>query len=147
MALKYIRPEIEVHNDLQPTQDVALGFRFAKVKDLSELNKEELKQRCLDLADELREFLEAYGLNEVDRAEMNIADFVLDIARADIETMRQYRRRCKARVTAMFAELKRRGWWAPESLDSEERKRLQNPDSPFDVQEIAEHLDTIGHRL
>lgn len=146
VTLKYIRPEIDVDKNLQPTHDVALGFRFVKTANPSNLSAEELKQRCLDLADELYEFIESEALDEVARAEMGDIDLGYEVAYADTETMRQYKRRFKDRVMAMLAELKQRGWWEPKSLDSEERKRLEKPDSPSDVQHTAECLEAIGRK-
>jgi hypothetical protein len=139
VTLKYISPEIEVHEALQPTHDVAVGFRVVKVASINQLGDEGLKRRCLELAEQVYQFLEDEAMTEADRAETE----GLVAAHADIATMRQYRRRLKRQATATLRELKRRDWWEPESLNSEERKRLENPDSPSDVQEIAERPSAI----
>lgn len=141
--LKFIHPRIEMVEGLDLAGDVAYGYRLVKSTDPSKLGEEELRQRCLELAEELYQFVEDHALGEIDRAEMKDNDLGYEVARADIETMRQYRRRFKREVTDLIAELKRRGWWKPESLNSEEWERLEKPDLPSEVQDVAECLERV----
>ncbi len=145
--LKFIHPRIEMGEGLDLGGNVAYGYRLVKSTEPSKLGEEELKRYCLELADELYEFVEDYAWDDAARAEARDAGLQIEMARADIEAMHQYRRRFKRQVTNLITELKRRGWWKPEALNSEEWERLEKPDLPSDVQDIAECLETMGSRI
>jgi hypothetical protein len=63
------------------------------------------------------------------------------------ETMHLYDQQYAGRVMSLFEILEQRGLWYPENLSSEERKRIQDPGTPYDIRAIARNLSRIGHRL
>jgi hypothetical protein len=113
--------------------------------DESQSDDEELKQRCRELAENLHEFLENYAWDDVARAEAQDADLYYEIARADTETMRQFRKSLRPEVMRMVAELKRRGWWKQEDFDLPDWEAVESPDHPDDLELIANHLERLGY--
>lgn len=114
---------------------------------MDQLDHDELKQRCLVLAEDLHQFLEDYAIDEADRAEAMGADFELDVMRADTETMREFRKRLKPRVMGMLTELKRCGWWEQEDFDLPEWEAAESLAHPQDLQLIADRLERLGYGL
>lgn len=144
VALKYVDPQIEVDKSLR-AKDVAKGFRFVKATELDKLSKEELKTRCLEVAEELHQFLEDHALDEADRAEMTDADVELEIMRADAETMGRFRKGPKKEVMGLLAEMKQRGWWKQEDFDLPDWEAVENCEHPHDLRLIANRLEQIGY--
>lgn len=111
------------------------------------MSDEDLRLRCLELAESLHDFLEDNALNEADRAEMIGTDFQVDVARADIRTMNQFRKDLKPAVMGTLVELKRRGWWDPQNLADEVRESLERPAEPSDLTLIANLFEELGYGL
>jgi hypothetical protein len=76
VALKYINPHIEVDKSLQPTQDVAVGYRLVKATDGNQPSAEELKvelERLREESGQLRVTADGYvaAYNRVQEAHQN----------------------------------------------------------------------------
>ena len=115
---------------------------------------EELKRRCLELSKQLFRFLEERRENDPQSTtwlagatdeELNKYSHASTLYMN--ETMVLYDEQYAGAVMALFNALEQRRWWKPEELDPEERKRLENPGTPYDIRDIARRLSTIGHRL
>ncbi len=152
------RHEDEIANEfMSPTPPIrqlaqrlaAIGRRLNGSTDLpnDQLSDEDLKERCRELAEDLHQFLEDYALDEASRAEWSGADFQIEIARADTETMSEFRKRLKPRVMRMLAELKRRGWWKQEDFDFPDWEAVERLAYPQDLQPIADRLERLGYNL
>jgi len=91
---------------------------------------EDLKRRCRELADEIRQFLEdceSKGLNED-------------------QIMKLYRRRLGDKASALLEELEENGLYPPKKLKSFEISANAYPRSPMAINRLANTLGTIGHR-
>jgi hypothetical protein len=89
---------------------------------------EDLKRRCRELADELRQFLE-------------------DNENLDKEqTMRLYNRRLGDKASALLQELEEHGLYPPRNLKSYQLAANAKPLSPFAIRNLAKTLGTIGHK-
>lgn len=91
-------------------------------------NEEDLKRRCRELADELRQFLED---NES-----------LD----EEQTMRLYNRRLGDKASALLEELEEHSLYPPPNQKSYQLAANAKPLSPFAIRNLAGTLGTIGHR-
>lgn len=105
------------------------------------------KQCCLELADELHGFLEEHALDEAARAEMVDADLEIEIARADTDTMREFRKGPKKKVMSLLANLKERGWWKQEDFDPPDWEAVESLAHPHDIQLVADRLERLGYDL
>lgn len=126
-TLKETKPELDRPND--------------------QLSDDDLKERCRELAEDLHEFLEEYAWDEVARAEGRDANLHYEIAHADQETMRLFRKRLEPRVMRMLAELKRRSWWKEEHFDLSDWESVESVAHPTDLQLIADRLERLGYGL
>ncbi len=93
----------------------------------------------------MHEFLENYAWDEVARAEAQDADLHYEIAHADTETMREFRKRLRPEVRRMIAELKRRGWWKQEDFDLPDWEAVERLAHPRDLQLVADRLERLGY--
>lgn len=141
--------QIRTENERLRSEKSALETRIEReaAEPEDQLSDVDLKRRCLELADELYEFSEEHEIDDASRAEIEgVSDLMLEASRQEIWAMRQYERHLGGKVIALLDEVKQRGWLDPESLDSEERKSIQDPVHPLDVRRIAQRLSAIGHR-
>jgi hypothetical protein len=120
----------------------------------SQPGDEELKQRSLKLSEKLFQFLDDRAENDPQSTKwlVGASDAELnELSQRSIqymkETMNLYDQQYAGQVMALFEALEHRGWWNLEELDPEERKRIKNPGTPYDIRDIARRLSAIGHRI
>ncbi len=106
--------------------------------EMPKLNDEELKQRCLRLSEKLCQFF----LGERAKEDPQTGVFSAETRAYHQETMAQYGQRFAGPVGALFGDLELRGW-----CDAKERKQFENPIMVLTVQQAANRLASIGHRL
>ncbi len=120
----------------------------------SQHGDEGLKQRCIDLSNQLFRFLKERSNYDpqnttwlVDATDQQLNEFSHESTRYMSETINLFDERFAGPVMTLLNALKQRGWWNPEELNPEERERIRDPGTPYDVRDIARHLSRIGHTL
>jgi hypothetical protein len=108
--------------------DAFAGASQVAEKVREEAYDEDLRQRCREIADDLRQFLEDHASEDKD------------------ELVRQYHRYLGDRASALLEELEKRGMYPPETLKSFELAANAHPRSPLAISRLAKTLGIIGHK-
>lgn len=139
--------ELLASNERLRAENSALKARLERksAQPHDELNDAEIKRRCLEVAENMHQFLEDHALSEVDRVEWIDVDDGLGAAKADTETMRQFRKGPKKEVIGLLAELKRRGWWKQADFDLPDWEAVESLAHPRDLQIVADRLERVGY--
>jgi len=114
-------------------------WEYIREANLTEIK--ELKQRCLELADELYQFLEERGHEEMD----DLQD--PEVQRRSNETVELYREHFTEKVNGLREDLEQCKLWGLGVIDLHERDMVENPTNYLSVRAIAGYLSSIGNKL
>lgn len=127
----------------EPIRDTLLKneakWEYVREANLSDI--EELKQRCLELADRLYRFLEERRHKEMD----NLQD--PEMQRRSNETVELYREHFMDKIDALREDLEQRKLWGDGIIDLQGQDMAKNPTNYLTVRAIADYLNAIGNRL
>jgi hypothetical protein len=114
----------------------------------------DLKEPCIKLSEELFQFVDGRDKNDpvsttwiADTNDAQLNEFSQRSMQYMDETMRLYDQQYAGRVMSLLEALEQRRLWNPDKLDSEQRKRVQDPRTPDDIRTIARQLSRVGHKL
>jgi hypothetical protein len=114
----------------------------------------DLKEPCIKLSEELFQLVDGRDKNDpvsttwiADANHAELDKFTQRSMQYMDETMRLYDQQYAGRVMSLFEALEQRGLWNSDSLDSEQRKRVQDPGTPADIRAIARQFSRVWHKL
>ncbi len=135
--------ELTARKHNEPFRDALLKneakWEYLDKVNLSEIK--ELKQRCLELADELHQFLEQRGHEERD----NLQD--PNMQQHSDETVELYSEHFMDKVGALRKDLEQCDLWGLGVTDLHDRDIASDPRTYLEVRRIAEFLRSTGNRL
>jgi hypothetical protein len=102
---------------------------------------EELRQRCLELARELNQFLRLQGYSSDEDPD----DPKVDKRDAQALAVPRFRENLRPRARNLLRKLRERGLYPPENLASYQQQSIENPQSLWAVENLANLLNEIGH--
>jgi hypothetical protein len=122
----------------------------AEVAQLRNERDGQLQVRCLQMSDELDQFLKERERNDphdaawlADATDAELNEHSQALMSYDQESMRLYNGRLRGKLDALRVDLERVGWWSP----TKDPERIEDPVHLQDINALSNYLRGVGHRF